>query len=160
MDEAQTGRQAAMKQKVVLKQKPTQKVKRQPDKARKEYDERLVLMNQNIRDMMNTKLGDPIPTCPTCKSNNAKSLTPRKGLLVGIKPCYKCLDCKRTYVLDDARYRNIYLKLMAVLLTHPAVGGGPQRAQSAMSLLHDYGINADYTDIMRMLKRMVDSNKK
>lgn len=127
------------------------KKQRPADKARKEYDQRLTDMNKRVRELMKAHLGDSVPTCPTCKSQNAKSLSTRHGLLVGIKPTYRCMDCNRTYVGDDDRYRNVWLKYRAICMVQ---FGGMAMAQEAIKMLHDYGVNADYTDIYRWLKSM------
>ena len=128
-----------------------QKKKRVPDKPRREYDERLTEMNRHIRNLMNEKVGEITPVCPSCKSYNAKSLSPRRGILVGIKPCFKCRDCGRTFIADNDSYRNIYLKLMAM---RAVTYGGPQMASSASKLLYDYGVNAEHSPDYLYIKKM------
>jgi transposase-like protein len=143
------------KQSLKLKNKDSKakdKPKKRPaDAARREYDDRLTELNKHVRDMMKSKLGDVEAICPTCQSTNAKPLTPRRGLLVGIKPCFKCKACGRTYVSDDDRYRNVWLKYRAVCMVQ---FGGPEMVESAIKMLHDYGINVDHSEIMRWLHNM------
>lgn len=132
--------------------KDKDKKKRVPDKPRREYDDRLTEMNKHIRNLMSSKVGEVPAVCPTCKSHNAKSLSPRRGILVGIKPCFKCKDCGRTYISDNDSYRNIFLKLMAM---RSVAYGGPQMAGSASKLLYDYGVNAEYSPDYLYLKKML-----
>jgi transposase-like protein len=141
------------KQELKIKTKtPKDKKKRQPDKPRKEYDERLTMMNKHIRELMNQRVGEVSAICPSCKSYNAKPLTPRRGILVGIKPCFRCKNCGRIYVSDNDSYRNVYLKLMAM---RAVAYGGPSMASSASKLLYDYGVNAEYSPDYLYLKKMI-----
>ena len=131
--------------------------KRNKLKAKKEYDEDLMEMNSNIRAQVLKQVGEGFtPKCPVCKSVRSHKKGMRKGVVVGEKPYYKCLECGASYSEDDSRYRNVYLELQALKLIHI---NGAEQADFAIKMIKDYGVNTENMTIIRLLQKIKNDGR-
>ena len=121
------------------------------DEAKRQDDARLDNMNTTMQNLILSQVGDLVPNCPRCKSDNVIRTSNRHGKLVGIKRQFYCRECGRQYVEDDARYRNVWLYLRALEMVQFR---GAEGVSEAIKLLSDYGINTGQTTLMRWLRKV------
>lgn len=125
----------------------------------KEYDEQLVEMMGTMRDAVKTgmKLPDEFQcTNIKCKSTNIEPHGTRTGKIVGIKPVFKCKDCKNVFVVDNDMYRNVYFKLVA---TQAVAFGTTEDVKQAYLLLKEYGVDVQNSPTFRYIENMLTSKQ-
>lgn len=135
-----------------------EKARKFPDKPRKEPDATLMAMLRKVQEAEAELISASIPICPTCKRAVVKEAGLTHSIVAAERQVYRCMneDCqrfRRTFVTDNAAYRNVYLQLQGILMVeaHPT----KESAQTALNMLKNYGNNAENTLVARRLKMIL-----
>ena len=131
-----------------------------PNKAtsRKNFDEQLLRMVDQQRFVRKNFMAALLPECPECHKADVQQKGIRESFCVGTKEIYRCLnpDCPRkTFTLDDDRFRNMALKAV----TYEALyfsKGDRDTAKLSQAMLKNYAYAAENMPLYTHLKELVE----
>jgi hypothetical protein len=131
-----------------------------PNRAttRKNFDEQLLHMVDQQKFVRKNFLAATMPECPECHKSDVQEKGIRESFCVGTKEVYRCLnpDCPRkTFTLDDDRFRNMALKAV----TYEALyfsKGDKDTARLSQAMLKNYAYAAENMPIYAHLKDLID----
>lgn len=125
---------------------------RPKDTAKLEFDERLLRMVDQNKEIMKEFYMELRPECPTCHKTDTREAGTAESVLCGTRILYRCMnpDCPRgKFTIDNSSIRNLAMSKNALEMLY---FGGKDMAPLAKKILRDYAISPENMPLYEHVK--------